>query len=454
MITFLDNAKLYKNPEKLAQDYLQIYFQNREPIYPLNPFQMLKDAGVEFVLRKFNKLEGIYIPASSEEDVPLVGINFERPIARQRFTAAHELCHHLRDADKHVACPIGQKDSSEDFADKFAAAILMPIPELIKQINFRKNPCSGFITFDDALAIADYFGVSFEACVYRLAYKLHAIDGDIEPDELKKRISRYKPDKKRQEKNMNSLVLYEGLVNAYSDVLAFQPTEHAQLVFQNIYIYNDSRMEGVKITSDVAAEIVADLRLNTQNSPYCTEENEAFLSIAGHYSMYQDIFSVPIDPGCSVFDMFNLHRKLFSYYPNPEYGGTLRQSDTLVLGAKFETIPFREIFNNLLSVDDELNQLLSQRGNLTLSEFIEGAIRIHHKLTVIHPFGDGNGRTLRAFLNAILVKNNVSPVYIRVDEKDEYVSALSWVDTTHSYDKLYECLLKCLLRSNVDLNSY
>ena len=129
MKTFLHNAKLSGNPEELAEEYLQFYFKNESPIYPLNPFQMLKDMGVEFVLKRFNKLEGIYIPASNDEDVPLVGINFERPIARQRFTAAHELCHHLRDADKHVACPIGQKDEGEKFADKFAAAILMPISD-------------------------------------------------------------------------------------------------------------------------------------------------------------------------------------------------------------------------------------------------------------------------------------------------------------------------------------
>ena len=452
MTTFIDNAKLYRNPEKLAEDYLQIYFKDRPLTYPLNPFQMLKDAGVEFILKKFKKLEGIYIPASSEEDIPIVGINFERPICRQRFTAAHELCHHFRDADKQIACPIGQKDDSEYFADKFAAALLMPIPELKKQIKLR-NHSAGFVTFDDALEISDYFGVSFEACVYRLAYKLHAIDGDIEPDELKKRISKYKPDKKRFEKNMNSLVLYEGLVNAYSDVLAFEPNEHARLVFQNNYIFNDSRLEGVKTTPEAAAEIVADLRLNMQNSQYCAEENEAYLSIAGHYSMYQDIFTLPVEQECSVFEMLGLHRKLFSHYPNPEYGGTLRQSDTLVLGAKFETVPYRQIFENLLSVDDELKHLLSKRTSLALSEFIEGVVKIHHKLTVIHPFGDGNGRTLRAFLNVLLVRNNISPVYIKADEKDEYVSALSLADTTNSYEQLYECLFKCLLRSNVDLNS-
>ena len=113
MTTFLNNAKLSRNPEKLAEEFLRTYFKNEVPVYPLNPFQMLKDIGVEFVLKRFKKLEGIYVPASSDEDMPFVGINSERPIARQRFTAAHELCRHLRDADKHVACPIGQKDEGE-----------------------------------------------------------------------------------------------------------------------------------------------------------------------------------------------------------------------------------------------------------------------------------------------------------------------------------------------------
>ena len=46
MTTFLNNAKLVRNPEKLAEDFLRVYFKNEAPVYPLNPFQMLKDMGV------------------------------------------------------------------------------------------------------------------------------------------------------------------------------------------------------------------------------------------------------------------------------------------------------------------------------------------------------------------------------------------------------------------------
>ena len=100
---------------------------------------------------------------------------------------------------------------------------------------------------------------------------------------------------------------------------------------------NFNKLEGVDITVEQAAEIVTDLRLNMQNSDYCREENEAFLSIAGHFDMYQEIFAVPVKNTLSIYDTFALNKKLFSHYPYPEYGGNVRQNNTLVFGAKFET---------------------------------------------------------------------------------------------------------------------
>ena len=117
--------------------------------------------------------------------------------------------------------------------------------------------------------------------------------------------------------------LYASLLDCFKEQFLFVPTESARLVFQNEYIYNDSRMEGVDVTLEQAAEIVTDLRLNAQNSEYCTEENEAFVSIAGHYLMYQNIFAVPVSDQIDVYDLFQLNRELFSKYPFPEVGGNV-----------------------------------------------------------------------------------------------------------------------------------
>lgn len=449
-MVFGTEVKLYTDPEQMAKAYLVKYFGNQKIEYPINPFQMLKDEGILFSLRDFRKLEGVYIPATSVNDVPVVGINANRPITRQRFSAAHELCHHLRDADKQISCPIGAKTAAERFAEDFAAALLMPISELRAQVNKRRNS-SRNISFDDVLEIADYFGVSFQACLFRIAYLIHAISGNTEPEELRKRARKYKPDKERKRHHMTYTKLYEGLIDCYQEQLAFTPTDFARYLFQNDYIYNDSRMEGLDITLEQASEIVTDLRMNMQNSEYCNQENEAFLSIAGHYDMYQEIFAEPVKESLDVYYLFVLHKYLFSHYPHPEFGGSSRQNNTLVLGSKFETVDYHDIFSELAKVDLEVKDYFSRRSTIPMSEYIEHVARTHHRITMIHPFPEGNGRTSRAFLNAQLVRAGITPIYIKVEDKKEYFAALSRADQLGDYDELYEMVYRLIIRSYVDL---
>lgn len=447
---FESEAKKYTDPEKMAADYLVKYYGNQKIEFPINPFQMLKDEGVLFSFMNFKKLEGVYIPASSEDDVPVVGINANRPITRQRYSAAHELCHHFRDADKEISCPIGSKNVIEKFAEGFAAALLMPIGELRAQVNKRRNSTNN-ISFDDVLEIADYFGVSFQACLFRIAYLIHAIPGNTEPEELRKRVNKYGPDKERKRRHMTYSQLYASLIDCFQEQLVFTPSDHARYVFQNEYIYNDSRMEGLDVTVEQASEIVTDLRLNMQNSKYCSEENEAYLSIAGHYDMYREIFAEPVKQSLDIYYMFTLNKLLFSHYPNPEFGGSSRQNNTLVLGAKFETVDYHDIFNELTKVDEVVKDYYSKRDEIPTSEYVKHVVRTHHRITVIHPFPEGNGRTSRAFMNVQLVRAGLTPIYIKVEDKKEYVAALSRADQCGDYDELYEIIFRLILRSYVDL---
>lgn len=451
MVNFKSNAKYYSDAESMAAAYLAAYFGNLEIEYPISPFKMLKDEGVDFVIRNFNKLEGVYIPAQSENDIDIVGINSNRPITRQRFTAAHELCHHYRDADKQVACPIGQKNASECFADAFAAALLMPMGELKVKVKEYKD-ANGNVNFDDILKIADYFGVSFESCVKRIAYKIHAVDGDIENKELTKRIKKYKPDKKRKELGMSYENLYADLIDNYAEKLRFTPNEYAKYIFENTYIYNDSRMEGLEISVEEASEIVTDLRNNMQNSQYCTEENEAYLSVAGHYLMYKDIFALPVKESLNIYDSFKLNKDLFAYYPHPEFGGNPRRNNIVISGAKFEAVDYNDIFSELAKVDTEIRSFFEDKDNMKISNYIKHVIRIHHRITVIHPFPEGNGRTARAFMNVQLVRAGLTPLYIKVEEKKKYIASLEKADTENNYDDLYECIFKVMLRSHVELS--
>ena len=113
MTDFHIRADQYTNAEIMANDYLEEFFGSNKIKYPISPFEMLNHEGVTFLIRNFKNLEGVYIAPSDSDDIPLVAINANRPITRQRFTAAHELCHHFKDAGKHIACPaIGIKNST------------------------------------------------------------------------------------------------------------------------------------------------------------------------------------------------------------------------------------------------------------------------------------------------------------------------------------------------------
>ncbi len=76
----------------------------------------------------------------------------------------------------------------------------------------------------------------------------------------------------------------------------------------------------------------------------------------------------------------------------------------------------------------ELNSLVSQLFyNLeNISHPLVKAIYLHHELIRIHPFIDGNGRTVRIAKNWILMYNLYPPIFIKDNtEKKEYINALS-----------------------------
>ena len=57
-------------------------------------------------------------------------------------------------------------------------------------------------------------------------------------------------------------------------------------------------------------------------------------------------------------------------------------------------------------------------------------------------------------MNVQLVRAGMLPIYIKVEEKKEYIDALARADKLQDYDELYEILLRLILRTFVDLNRF
>ena len=54
----------------------------------------------------------------------------------------------------------------------------------------------------------------------------------------------------------------------------------------------------------------------------------------------------------------------------------------------------------------------------------ETAFAAHFRLTAIHPFGDGNGRTARLLMNLLLIRGGYPPIAVRPQDRKTYLDAL------------------------------
>jgi Fic family protein len=52
------------------------------------------------------------------------------------------------------------------------------------------------------------------------------------------------------------------------------------------------------------------------------------------------------------------------------------------------------------------------------------AFEAHFRLTAIHPFGDGNGRTARLLTNLLLIREGYPPLAVRPEDRKTYLDAL------------------------------
>ena len=86
-------------------------------------------------------------------------------------------------------------------------------------------------------------------------------------------------------------------------------------------------------------------------------------------------------------------------------------------------------FVEYLQVPGEMEKLMEwyseNKDNL---HPIELSAIVHHRLTAIHPFTDGNGRVARLAMNTILMQNGYTPAIIRNEDKQDYYEALRQAD--------------------------
>ena len=440
-------AKYNNDPEGLAGYFIDSFFKYQDISFPINPFGTLEKLGVSFVLRNLENLEGVLIADGKTPDSVLIAINAKRNIQRQRYTCAHEICHLLKDVGRYDpwSCFADSKKEIERYAENFAACFLMPRKAVVAQVN--KIITSKYLSGDDILKISHFFGTSFQACLYRIS---SCVPRALPPNYAEK-YKDYKPVKQRQKLGLADSLLYSQFINSCAQLWPFPANQYASNAFKNKFVFNDARLEGIDVSLEAAAEIVTDIRVN--NSQICRGYTP-FSEIAGHSALYDTVFEEARNNSqMDIYKILTFNRILFSYALHPEFGGRTRRQNTIVLGGGFETVDYHEISSRLIDLDKKVRDLDLNRNSLSRTDVLYQILEIHHELTVIHPFCDGNGRTARAFMNFQLIRYGFPPVYIDLDDKAEYLNALADADSAGNVDKLFGIISRMVIKSHADFYS-
>lgn len=110
-----------------------------------------------------------------------------------------------------------------------------------------------------------------------------------------------------------------------------------------------------------------------------------------------------------------LHRRIV-LRSQPEIAGLYSRHPRRVAGSP-------AIFPNPLKIPELMRELglsLQQSGPMPSDAF-----NAHFRLTAIHPFSDGNGRTARLLMNLLLIRQGYPPLPIGLAERGRYLDALA-----------------------------
>lgn len=164
------------------------------------------------------------------------------------------------------------------------------------------------------------------------------------------------------------------------------------------------------------------------------EEIERRIVIAKIYELRQNKKIGKFD----IYHIVNIHKYLFEdVYP---FAGLFRAEN--IAKGNFSFAEWEYIEQELLKI---LDQLKSEKylENLDKENMAKRLAYYMSELNVLHPFREGNGRTIREFIRQLAYRNGYILNYQDIDPKEMLQACIkSVVDTSDLEKILYKCLNK------------
>ena len=141
------------DPKTIAQKVRQFWHMPKGTIN--NLFELLEKNGIIIVFCDFESTDIDGRSMFTDNKQPIIFINKNRPVDRQRFTVSHELAHLVM----HIGFSVPEERDIETEANIFASEFLIPESELRKQIH-------GYLRISDLADLKRYWRASMAAIAF------------------------------------------------------------------------------------------------------------------------------------------------------------------------------------------------------------------------------------------------------------------------------------------------
>ena len=185
--------------------------------------------------------------------------------------------------------------------------------------------------------------------------------------------------------------------------------------FKERYLYNENKLEHVH-----------------------TKEEQLGLRLVYDYIQKMNDFE-----SINLYTLSDIHEILYSKTPYPLFGGKYRTDERYLPHTGIDLVSPSLIVHEMNLLKNDINELVQEGIRLgneidppKLLEYIDRCIELKCKLIKIHPFGDGNGRSVRAFINLLFRLANIPPIYIENKERIKYGTAMNGALGDGDYSKI------------------
>jgi len=186
--------------------------------------------------------------------------------------------------------------------------------------------------------------------------------------------------------------------------------------FTEEFTYNTNAIEGSTVSLNEVQNILKQ-RMWPNRSKEEISETLGVAEAVKYTRATKETFSIEL--------VKKIHKIIFKN--SKPFAGKLRQIEVVVTngsgGVAHRGVPARDLLSHLRRL-----KLWYDTNKSVYPPFVLAAV-IHNQFENIHPFEDGNGRVGRLLLINILLKNDLPPIHIEMENRREYYNTL------HSYQE-------------------